>query len=71
MKSGTRSMSMGGSCPCGGMCSRCKGWVRFLAGLVLVANGYWNFADWWMLVGILVALGGLMRILMPHCPHCK
>lgn len=57
-------------CMCGGMCSRCKGWKAFIVGLIFLINYFWPFADWWMLVGLLLTLAGLVRIIKPSCGHC-
>lgn len=56
---------------CGGMCARCHGGMKLVAGLVLLANAFWPFADAWAVVGGLLVLGGLAKMAMPTCPHCK
>ncbi len=44
---------------------RKKGICMLIVGLIIVANAYWAFASWWMLVGALIALGGLGKAVMP------
>lgn len=55
----------------GGVCHTCWGIKSVVVGLVFVANWYWNFADWWLLVGVLFVLAGLLKLVKPTCPHCS
>ena len=59
-------------CGCkGGDCHRCKGWKMLVLGILVLLNAWYMLVDWWMFVGILITLGGLIKIIWPHCPHCK
>ena len=49
---------------------RKKGVCMLIVGLVVIANAYSAFVSWWMLVGILIALGGLWKAIAPVTP-CK
>ena len=53
-----------------GYCHNCRGWKKLVLGLVVLANVYWPFAEWATLIGILLVLGGLMKLVMPKCSHC-
>ena len=53
-----------------GVCSTCAGVKLVVIGVIMLANAYWPFADWWVLAGILVVLMGLVKIIKPTCPHC-
>ena len=55
----------------GNMCHECMhskyhGWTWTIAGLVILANALWPFANWWVLVGILITLKGLSKLMMRH-----
>ncbi len=56
----------------GGMCGRCHGGKALVGGLLLLA-ARWAYPAWdpWMVVGGLLALGGLLKWAWPMCPHCK
>ena len=57
-------MAMHGECCCE-MHKRAKGIKMLILGLLIVANAYLNIVSWWQFAGILVALAGLMKMLMP------
>jgi len=50
---------------------RKKGLMMLLVGIILMANAYLNFLSWWMLIGVLVALGGLLKLIIPMKPCCQ
>ncbi len=54
-----------------GICHMCKGAKLVAVGLIVLANFYWEFADWWLLAGVLLVLFGLLKMVKPTCPHCK
>ncbi len=57
-----------------GMCceshKRKKGVCMLIVGLVVLVNAYWPFMGWMALVGLIIALGGLWKAVMPMTP-CK
>jgi len=56
----------------GGYCGSCHGAKGLVVGLLVLANAYWNFvADWWVFFGGLLVVGGLLKLAMPSCSHCK
>ena len=50
-----------------GMCHKCNGISLLIVGAVFVANYYMKFVDWQLLVGALLVLGGVMKMVKPHC----
>ena len=42
----------------------------FLVGLAVIANAYWAFTSWAMLIGAIIALTALAKIVMPR-RNCK
>jgi len=55
----------------GGYCSNCRGGSLLVMGLLILANAYWSFVqDWYVFFGGLLAIGGLLKMIMPNCPHC-
>ena len=73
MRGNSRDMKENSSCSnCqGGFCGMCRGTKLLIAGLVLIANALWPFASWGLLIGILIAVGGLIKMSMHGCGHCK
>ena len=74
MKGNSRGMKSDMMCnhDChGGMWSKCYGSKWFIIGLIFLINAYWPFADWWMLIGWLLVISGVMKWIMPHCGHYK
>ena len=61
------------SCNCmWGMCSKCSAWKMLIVGIIFLVNVYWPFvSNWWTLVGALLVIGGIVKLAMPCCPHCK
>ena len=50
-----------------GMCMhKQKGWAMLVLGVLILINVYWPFLDWGAFVGLFLALGGLLKLLMPH-----
>ncbi len=47
------------------MHKRKKGLWFLIAGLLIMGNAYWNWMNSFMLIGILVALDGLWKLIMP------
>lgn len=54
-----------------GVCPRCHAGMMLMVGIVILINAYWPFANWWVLVGWLLVIKGLMKMVVPCCPHCK
>lgn len=55
----------------GGMCAKCHGGMKLVAGLVLLGATLYTAWNPWAVVGTLLVLGGLSKMVMPHCSHCK
>jgi hypothetical protein len=55
----------------GGMCTKCHAWKWLVLGVIVLINAYWPFLSWDKLIGILLVLGGLIKLVMPACSHCK
>ena len=55
----------------GGYCHQCRGWKLIIIGLIFLWNAYWPFLDIWKIIGFLLVLGGLGKLIMPCCPHCR
>jgi hypothetical protein len=56
---------------CDGYCSKCGAMQKIVLGAVVLANYWWNLLDWWLLVGALLVLGGVIKLVMPSCPCNK
>lgn len=68
----TKSMKGDMYCTCaGGYCHRCKSWKLLILGLIVLANTMWMFINWGYLAGILLVVGAIAKMFMPHCPHYK
>ena len=54
-----------------GYCRKCHGakWIVF--GLILIVNQLYLRWDIWVVLGVLVALKGIMKLAMPACSHCQ
>ncbi len=57
------------------MCGKCKGGMKIVTGLLLLLNAYvwplWMGIDGWVAwVAILMVLGGVLKFVLPACPHC-
>ncbi len=67
---------MTGGC-CGGACGKCRAGKKVLLGALVLLNIYvwpkWVGAvdKWIAFFAVLLILGGLLKFIMPCCPHCK
>lgn len=50
-----------------GMCHKCKGISLLVVGAVVIANHYLDMVKWPLLIGALLVLGGVMKMVKPHC----
>ena len=65
-------MSSGAACPsCHSVCGRCKGIGLLVVGILVLANAVWSFVDWWLLVGALLVLKGLVMLVKPNGCGCR
>ena len=53
---------------CDGYCTKCAAMMKIVLGAVVPANYWWNFLDWWLLVGAVLVLAGVVKLVMPSCP---
>ena len=53
---------------CEEYCPKCKAMQLIVVGAVVLANYWWNFVNWWLLVGALLVLAGVLKLIMPGCP---
>ena len=61
---------MGENC-CDGVCSKCWGTKYIVVGLILIANQLWLGWSWWLVIGGLLVLKGVLKLAMPGgCGHC-
>ncbi len=58
-------------CETKGTCHRCWGGMLLVLGVLIVLNDLWAMLSWGMFIGVIVALKGLIKLLMPYCTHCK
>jgi len=50
-----------------GMCMhKQKGVAMLVLGALILINVYWPMLTWWAFVGWVLALGGVLKLLMPH-----
>lgn len=54
----------------GGYCHTCWGIMKLVVGGLFVANHFMAFTDYWLLIGVLLMLAGIMKLVKPTCPHC-
>lgn len=54
-----------------GTCYRCWGGMLLALGVLIVLNDLWAMLSWGMFIGVIIALKGLIKLLMPTCKHCK
>ena len=56
------------------MCGRCGAGLKIVTGLLLLLNVYWlqwlGIDGWIKWVAVLMVLGGVVKLVMPACPHC-
>jgi len=41
------------------------GWKMLILGIIVTWNAFWPFMGWAKLIGILLILGGLLKLAMP------
>ena len=54
-----------------GSCPKCFGGMMLVLGILVLLNAAYDWMSWAFFVGGILALMGLSKIIMPHCPHCK
>ncbi|MDO8623341.1 MAG: hypothetical protein Q7R52_03770 [archaeon] len=59
-----RKEKMNGEC-CGGKHMKWMGGKMLVLGLLILANAYLIVVDWSVFIGIIVALAGLFKLIMP------
>ncbi len=42
-----------------------KGTGMLVLGLLILANAYFAVADWWTFFGVLLAVGGFLKLVLP------
>ncbi|MEM3127358.1 MAG: hypothetical protein QW331_04825 [Candidatus Woesearchaeota archaeon] len=52
---------------CGTGCMRCSGIKWLIVGIVIILNELYRFASWALLIGALIALGGLIKATKHKC----
>ncbi|MDP3733641.1 MAG: hypothetical protein Q8R37_00260 [Nanoarchaeota archaeon] len=58
------------------ICSRCLGGKKVITGVLLLLNAFiwprWLGIDGWIsFLAVLIVIAGVMKLLMPMCPHCR
>ena len=53
-----------------GKCSACWSGMVVVVGLIVLANAYWSWLNWGILIGLLLVVKGVLGFTMPNCPHC-
>jgi len=53
-----------------GTCHRCWGAKLVVIGALILVNVYLTNIPWAAFIGGLLILGGLAKLVMPHCGHC-
>ncbi|MBI3033750.1 hypothetical protein HYY72_01180 [Candidatus Woesearchaeota archaeon] len=51
-----------------GVCHKCSGAKVLVIGVIVLVNWYLKLVDWALLIGALMVLGGLLKLVKPHCP---
>jgi len=54
-----------------GACMKCHAGKLVGLGVLVLANQFWSWVPWGAFIGGLLVLGGLAKLAMPCCPHCK
>ena len=59
-------------CEChDGVCGRCMGGKLIVVGAIVIANQLWLNWSWWLVIGGLLVIKGLLKVAMPGgCGHC-
>ena len=55
-------------CNCG-MCNKCAAGKKIILGVLVLANAVWGLLDWGIFIGLLLILGGIIKVAMPSCGH--
>ena len=60
-------------CEChGGVCGKCMGGKLIVVGAIVIANQLWLNWSWWLVIGGLLVVKGLLKVAMPGgCGHCS
>ena len=58
-----------------GYCHRCHGGTKLILGAIVLLNVWvwpkWLGVDGWLtLLGVLLIIGGVLKLAMPSCGHC-
>lgn len=48
-------------------CSKCSGASTLVVGLIFLANYWFLNWDWWLVIGLLLVIGGIIHIAKPSC----
>ena len=57
---------------CDGVCMKCHGVKKLVLGiLVLLWALVWPSLDWRLVLGVLLALAGVLKLVKPMCGHCE
>lgn len=54
-----------------GYCGKCQGYKLLVLGILILVNFYWLKWDWWLFVGAVFVLKGLLMTWKPSCPCPK
>jgi hypothetical protein len=54
---------------CENVCNKCKGICLLIIGLVFVINT-WMGLNWWLVIGLLIAIKGLIMVIKPTGCGC-
>ena len=68
-------------CGCEAMCSKCTAGMKIVGGALILGNAFlgpWkvtasadSLTNWIAFIGVLVVIKGVLKFIMPGCPHCK
>ena len=53
------------------MHKKMMGCKMLVLGILVLANAYWSVVNWAAFIGIILALGGICKLLMPMDKCCK
>lgn len=58
-------------CGCsGGTCIKCRGGMKLVLGLLVLANVYYLNWAWATFIGAVLVLAGIAKMAKPSCGHC-
>ena len=73
-------MCGGGNC-CDGVCSKCHAGKKVVLGALVLANAFFGpwkvtsgadtLTNWIAFFAVLFIIKGVLKFVMPNCPHCK